>query len=137
MAVRSDLRNQGLGATLFQALVDIVSQERPGADYLLLEVDDDRRGDSADQLIARRRIGFYRRLGAKLLTNVDYLFPSHNGPPVPMRLMAYEFHQGKPISKTAIGAAMGAIFTVVHGRSANDPLLRSIIGALPSTAILE
>lgn len=137
MAVRSDLRNQGLGATLFQALVDIVSQERPGADYLLLEVDDDRRGDSADQLIARRRIGFYRRLGAKLLTNVHYLFPSHNGPPVPMRLMAYEFHQGKPISKSAIGAAMGAIFTVVHGRSANDPLLLSIIGALPSTAILE
>jgi GNAT superfamily N-acetyltransferase len=137
MAVRSDLRNQGLGARLFRALVDVVSDERPGTRHLFLEVDDDRRGDTADQFVARRRIEFYRRLGVKLLTNVHYLFPSHNAPPVPMRLMVYEFRQGTSPSQAAIRSAIRAIFTVVHGRSMTDPLLRSIIGTLPPTPVVE
>ena len=136
MAVRPDLRNRALGSTLFRALIGIMSEERPGADCLILEVDDDRRGDDDARLMAGRRIRFYQRLGAKLLANVDYLFPSHHGPAVPMRLMVYRLHDEATLSRAALGAAIGVIFTSIHGRAKKDDLLRRITEQLPSELVL-
>jgi len=137
MAVRADLRSLGLGSKLFQELVKIAHRERPAAGYLILEVDDDRadpvRVDSAN----RGRIEFYRRLGAQLLSNADYLFPSPTGLGVPMRLMVYRLCPGSRLSRETIRATVENIFREIHGREKNDTLLRSILDQLPSQLIFE
>ena len=136
MAVHADLRGLGLGSLLFRELVKISSRER-AAGYLILEVDGDR-GDSAHVDSAnRRRVEFYRRLGAQLVANADYLFPSPTGPGVPMRLMVYRLRPETKLSPETVRASVENIFREIHGRGKDDLLLRSIIEHLPSYLILE
>ena len=78
MGVRLDLRGRGVGSTLFRELVKITSRERPAAGYLIFEVDDDREDFSHADSVNHRRIDFYHRLGAQLLSNANYFFPKPN-----------------------------------------------------------
>lgn len=137
MAVRADLRNRGLGSMLFQEVAKTASRERPAASFLFFEVDDDRGGSDAARSINRRRIEFYRRLGAKLLVNADYVFPSSTGAGVPMRLMVYRLRPETELLQESVGRAVENIFREVHGRGKDDTLLRSIVEHLPSRLILE
>lgn len=137
MAVRADLRGRGLGSVLFQRLVKIASRERPAAGFLIFEVDDDRRDSAQVDSINRRRIEFYHRLGAQLLSNADYLFPAPGGPGVPMRLMIYRLRPETKLSQETIRTAIENIFREIHGREKDDQLLRSIVDRLPARLILE
>jgi len=137
MAVRADLRNRGLGSMLFQEVVKTASRERPAASFLFFEVDDDRGVGDAAPSINRRRIEFYRRLGAKLLVNAEYVFPSSTGSGVPMRLMVYRLRPETELLQISVGRAVENIFREVHGRGKDDTLLRSIVDHLPSRLIME
>ncbi|MGE5305128.1 MAG: GNAT family N-acetyltransferase [Alphaproteobacteria bacterium] len=137
MAVRAELRNRGLGSALFREVTKTASQERPAASFLFFEVDDDRGGRDAARSINRRRIEFYRRLGAKLLVNAEYVFPSSSGAGVPMRLMVFRLRPEIELSQELVGTAVENIFREVHGRDKDDALLRSIVDHLPSRLILE
>lgn len=129
MAVRSDLRGRGLGSGLFRGILDIAANRN--ADWLLLEVDDDRHGTSNEVRTNKRRIAFYGRLGAQLLTNVQYWFPSPAGPPLPMRLMARALRAQSRLSPDYLCQAVEEIFSNVHGRSRDDELLRRFRSSLP------
>jgi len=137
VAVRADLRNRGLGSMLFQEVVKTASRERPAASFLFFEVDDDRGVGDAAPSINRRRIEFYRRLGAKLLVNAEYVFPSSTGSGVPMRLMVYRLRPETELLQISVGRAVENIFREVHGRGKDDTLLRSIVDHLPSRLIME
>ena len=63
-AIRTDLRGRGLGSDLFREIVQLAARENPSPDWLFLEVDDDREGDSQHRAVCTRRISFYRRMGA-------------------------------------------------------------------------
>ena len=136
MAVRADLRGLGLGSLLFQKLVKI-SRQRAAAGYLIFEVDDDRGDPAHVDSVNRRRIEFYRRLGAQLVANANYLFPSPSGPGVPMRLMVYRLSPETKLTQEAVRASVENIFREIHGRDRNDTLLRSIVDRLPLYLILE
>ena len=137
MATSPDERGRGLGSALFRGLLKIVTQERPAAGCLIFEVDD--AGDELEPAgaINQRRIEFYRRLGARLLANLDYLFPSPNGPAVPMRLMVCCLRDDVRVSQETMGSAIEEIFVAIHGRAKSDPLLRSIVDHLPSELLLQ
>ena len=137
MAVRADLRNRGLGSALFHEVTKTASRERPAAAFLFFEVDDDRGVRDAARSINRRRIELYRRLGAKLLVNAEYVFPSLTGAGVPMRLMVYRLRPEIELLQESVGSAVENIFREVHGRGKNDTLLRSIVDHLPSRLIME
>ena len=137
MVVRADFRNRGLGSVLFQEVAKTASRERPAASFLFFEVDDDRGIGDADRSVNRRRIEFYRRLGAKLLVNADYVFPSSSGAGVPMRLMVYRLWLETELLQESVGRAVENIFREVHGRGKDDTLLRSIVDHLPPRLILE
>lgn len=123
IAIDAERRNQGLGSAFFRALVELVSREKPSADWLILEVDDDREGSEKSRATSGRRIEFYRRLGAQLLTNLPYRFPCAHGNFLPMRLMAYRLRPGATLSVGDITAAIEDTFLHVHGRNSGDELL--------------
>ncbi len=131
MAVHKDARGKGIGSKLFRALTDVARRERPAADWVLLEVDDDRVASGPVADTNRRRIAFYRRLGCYLLANVPYQFPSTRGAPVPMRLMGCPLRPGAKLSPSLLQGALRKVFGVIHNREANDALLRWILDRLP------
>lgn len=126
MAVAPHQRGQGLGSSLFRAIVDVAWQHH--AEWLLLEVDDDH---ARDQAIQRKRIEFYRRLGARLLLNVPYRFPSAFGEPVPMQLMACPLVPGAELPAEYLDSVVTKIFLKIHGRGGSDPLLLQFRRDLP------
>ena len=130
-AIRSDLRGQGLGSDLFREIARLASEHAPPLDWLLFEVDDDRGEDPDRQVASERRIAFYNRLGARLLQNVSYRFPSAFGEPVPMRLMAYRLRQAAILTPEMLRRAVADVFAHIHGRTTDDPLLQRFSEALP------
>jgi len=96
LAIVSERRGQGLGAALYCEIVARV--QRAGARVLFLEVEDPAQATTAQQAaLALRRIGFYRRLGARLLGGIYYL--QHVGahqPEIPMHLMAHTWPAATP-----------------------------------------
>lgn len=123
IAIDAERRNQGLGSAFFRALVELISREKPGADWLILEVDDDREGPEESRATSRRRMEFYRRLGARLLANLPYRFPCADGNFLPMRLMAHRLRLGAALSVADISAAIEDTFLHIHGRNSGDELL--------------
>jgi ribosomal protein S18 acetylase RimI-like enzyme len=121
-AIRADLRGRGLGGELFREIVNVAKKH--DLDWMLLEVDDDREGALQHKRLCARRIEFYRRLGAKLLQNVPYKFPSAFAEPLPMRLMAYQLGAGAVLSRNTLNQIVGEVFMSIHGRGDDDGLLR-------------
>jgi GNAT superfamily N-acetyltransferase len=137
MGVRRDLQGQGIGSAFFRMLVDIAHREEPTANWLMIEVDDDREGIDRERETNRRRIAFYRRLGAQLLENMPYRFPSTAGNPVPMRLMVFRLRPEATLSPAVLRLAIEDIFLRIHGRDAGDPLLGWIVAQEPAALRLE
>ena len=123
-AIRSDLRGRGMGSQLFREILQIVSTQSPTCDWLLFEVDDDYEGDPQREADCIRRVRFYRRLGARVLENVAYKFPSASVAPIRMRLMAVQLPQGAGLSADDLKHAVREIFVEIHGRRHDDGLLR-------------
>ena len=66
LAVIPSRRDQGLGARIYR---QIIAEYAAGCTALVFDVEiPELAGDGAEQALRARRIGFYRRLGAKLLT---------------------------------------------------------------------
>jgi hypothetical protein len=116
---------------LFREIAGLAANQNPPLDWLLLEVDDDREGDAQHRAICARRISFYRRLGARLLENVPYRFPSAFVSPVPMRLMVYGLRPNVTLSADDLKRAVADIFLNVHGRGEDDELLHWFHRNLP------
>jgi GNAT superfamily N-acetyltransferase len=88
MATPPEVRGRGIGSALYRHVAD--SARAAGADCLLLEVE--MPAHAADARLAERRIGFYRRLGARLLTGIHYVQSvGPHQPSVEMHLMAHPF----------------------------------------------
>lgn len=130
-AIRSDLRARGLGTNLLREIVHTVSEQSAKPDWLLFEVDDDYEGDAQREANCKRRVEFYRRLGARVLQNVPYKFPSAFGEPIRMRLMAYEIRSGAMLTADHLKNAVRAVFLNIHGRGSDDSLLRWFEQNLP------
>jgi GNAT superfamily N-acetyltransferase len=89
--VAAERRGQGVGGRLWSALcADLAAR---GSTRLLFDVEDpdDPTADAHEAEERRRRVVFYRRLGADLVDVASYAPPHHGEPgtlPIPLRLMA-------------------------------------------------
>lgn len=136
-AIRSNLRGQGLGSQLFREIVQMVSMQSPAPDWLLFEVDDDYEGDPEREAECKRRVQFYRRLGARVLENVLYKFPSAFAEPIHMRLMAYGLHEDVSLTSSDLKRVVADVFSDIHGRQSDDRLLRWFQQNLPDHVELK
>jgi GNAT superfamily N-acetyltransferase len=96
LATKPGLRGRGLGAEIYAALRARSAAE--GCDALIFEVErpDLAETDEARQF-AERRIGFYTRLGARLLTGIEYWqWVGPHQPPVSMRVMVHPVAERAP-----------------------------------------
>ena len=73
-AVIAEQRGKGLGGVFFQGLVEIITGLNK---TLLLEVEDPAFGD--DSIQKTKRIQFYLKNGAALITNYNYILPDLDG----------------------------------------------------------
>jgi len=132
-AIRSDLRGRGLGRDLFREIVQATSNQDSKPDWLLFEVDDDYEGDPQREAECKRRVQFYRRLGARVLENVPYKFPSAFAEPIRMRLMAYPLRSRVALAANDLKRIVAEVFLNIHGRGNDDDLLRWFQENLPNT----
>ncbi len=130
-AIRADLRGKGLGSRLFREIVEMASRQTSQPDWLLFEVDDEYEGDPQRETDCRRRVEFYRRLGARVLENVPYRFPSAFAEPIRMRLMDYRLHSAAKMTGEDLRQAVREVFLNIHGRGRDDALLRWFEESLP------
>lgn len=88
LAVQPALRSGGMGAQIYRSIL-----ERLPRDFVMLIFDveiPEHLSDPAAQALARRRIGFYRRLGARVLGGIRYRQQAADWhDPVPLHLMIH------------------------------------------------
>jgi GNAT superfamily N-acetyltransferase len=95
IAIHAELRSQGYGRWLLRDVVQQVKRDgvrRSGFPYLGVVLEVERPGEAAnadDKAIRERRIGWYRRNGAKLFADVDLITPpaAHDLPPMHYHVM--------------------------------------------------
>jgi len=136
-AIRSDLRGKGLGSKLFREIVQFAKKQNSQPDWLLFEVDDDYEGNPEREAECIRRVAFYRRLGARVLENVPYKFPSVFTSPIRMRLMACKLHPNTKLEPDDLKHAVREIFLNIHGRASDDKLLHWFEQSAPETIELS
>jgi len=96
LAVNPAARDRGLGSAFYREIAR--RAEVAGCRALIFEVEiPERAADEAQRRLAQRRIGFYRRLGARLLGGIHYLQSvGWHLPPTPMHIMAHGFSPLEP-----------------------------------------
>ncbi len=97
LAVTPEMRGQGLGTCLYQMVCEQVFRR---AEILIFEVEMPERAHTPEERQwCERRIRFYQRNGAQLLTGIHYLqtVGAHQ-PPLPMHLIAHS-HTGMSASQ--------------------------------------
>lgn len=127
MAVKKSYRSQGIGTSFLRNIFQLSGVNDKG---FILEVEDPRYGDKE---IRHRRVKFYKRNGAKELSNVKYMVPPLEGDtPTKMIIMVLFSQHKDKMSGKLVKKLLLQIYEELYGRSQNDPLLNSFIHTIPS-----
>ena len=131
MAVDERCRGEGLGGRLYETARSMAA-DRP----LIVEVESDREA-VPDRALRARRIGFYRRLGCRRVTGLDYILPlpGEGDPPV-LDLLIDNFAAGSVPAETLAGW-LNEIYAGVYGCGTDDPRLKAMIDTLPPNIALS
>ena len=91
LAVDPEIRNSGVGSFCYKAAADMVKSD--GADFMFFEVEEPELMETVEtRNLARRRIGFYRRNGARMLTGIDnWAQAAPHQPFIRMHIMVHPF----------------------------------------------
>lgn len=94
-AVRPQMRGHGLGAQIYQCLLKRLD---PRVRALIFDLEDPAEMDIPEAAaLAERRIGFYRRQGARLLGGIEYMqYVGPHQPPLPLLLMVHPTREISP-----------------------------------------
>jgi len=129
LAVDQRLHNRGIGGQLFRFVVEFVT-DHTSAGALVWEIEAPEQGDPMH--IHNRRIRFYERLGAQVVTLAStYRMPDGNsgGGTIPLRLMWYPLHgRTAPPAKPEVASWIKDIYDLVYPGS--DALAAQLIAEL-------
>jgi hypothetical protein len=112
---------------MVQAVAEVMKTP-PGA--LLLEVESDRMEGAERELRARRK-GFYRTLGAREITGLQWIMPPQGDVlPPPMEMLVMGLAEGS-VSREQLRAWLRGIYVEVYGQGAEDERIGSMLANLP------
>jgi hypothetical protein len=131
MAVRTGLRDAGIGSKLYRAARD----ERGRSFPLLIEVDSPQQA-SSDRAVRIRRVNFYRRLGARRIVGLAYLLPlpSPTGPPA-MELMVDDW-VGAAVERATLRGWLQELYSEVYGQPSDDARILAMLAPLGGEALV-
>lgn len=106
LATVPELRSQGIGAALYGEVVRRVRADCPSARGMVIEVESPREVSTEDPEMALRRIGFYKRQGARVLSGIEYWqsVPGHRA--IRMCLMVHAFGEMSPAEGLELAQAV-------------------------------
>lgn len=130
MAVATNLRRRGVGEALFgQAYRYGLQRDRER--LCLLEVDQTGNRVSANNN-AEDRVRFYRRLGCRLVSGLNYLLPLEaNGAPPPQMLLTYRLPPLESVGKDTVREWLSTIYRDIYGKPVSDPRIGTMVSNLP------
>jgi GNAT superfamily N-acetyltransferase len=126
MATDTTFRNKGIGAkfvkNLLSELKDDISKE-----HIILEVENPKHGDNKEN--RKRRIEFYKRLGAREIKNVRYVLPplSGNTPTKMMLMILSKSNNKRTIDGNLVKRLITQIYRELYNRGKTDIFLNSFI----------
>ncbi len=122
-AVAPWARGAGVGAQLFQASREMAGLQR----VALVEVDADRGGEEQ-----ARRLNFYRRLGCRRISGLEYLLPLDAfGTPPPMWMLALAQPEVRTLEVSLLERWLRSLYEDVYAKRLDDPRLAQMIDPLP------
>lgn len=132
-AVHKKYRNKAIGTHFFLFLSNLTYNSNK---YLIIEVENFLNGTSTSDRI--KRINFYLKNGAYILSDVKYVLPSLDETEnTEMLLMISPNYNSEFISKKKIEKIINILYTDLYMKKEDDDLLLSIINHLPSNIKLN
>ena len=123
VATEKIFRGQGIGTEFIKYILNQKSLNRR---HLIIEVEQPVASNQNEY--QNQRINFYKKFGAKLLKNVNYILPPLQGNIfTEMQLMIMSEYPFKIIDSTRIKTLIKQIYEEVYGRSEDDHYLNLFI----------
>lgn len=133
MAVEKNHRNKGVGSKLFNHTCEFAFDKlKDDNSLIILEVEDPKHGNNPEENILRkRRIELYHRLGAKIIEKIKYFLPplSEKKPTI-MIIMALSKNNLKKINKEYLVEILTTIYSNIYNRGTDDKYLNQMINTI-------
>ncbi|MGB7883279.1 MAG: GNAT family N-acetyltransferase [Nitrososphaeraceae archaeon] len=137
MAVITNFRRRGIGRSLFEFIHEDLNRLIPENIGMLLEVPMENVFDSDEQLIRKKRIQFYSRLGVKVLKGVDYLLPLQRDKGIEeMYLMIKPSKNVTSMTKESLADFIHSVYVNVYDYKETDLLTKTVTN-LPEIVEIE
>jgi len=133
VAVSEHQRGSGIGTLFMQYLIQSYNQTNK---QMILEVEDPRDGKNLEE--RRRRVNFYRGLGAKCLKGVHYILPALDGTTsTTMILMIFTHENISAMPRSEVEKLLLDLYDQVYNKNARNPLVLDVIQRLPKIIKLQ
>ena len=127
LAIKNNCRGLEFGTQFFQFLVQMTIKNKQ---FLLLEAEHFQFGSNKEQ--RKKRIQFYIRNGAYLLSNITYILPSLDGTAsTEMVLMIAPKPPREILEKESIKDLIQRLYLEIYEKESNDPVLISLLDKIP------
>jgi GNAT superfamily N-acetyltransferase len=137
MAVITNFRRRGIGRSLFEFTNEELNRLIPENIGMLLEVPMENVFDSDEQLIRKKRIQFYSRLGVRVLKGVDYLLPlQRDKDKEEMYLMLKPSKNVTSMTKESVADFIHSVYVNVYDYKETDLLTKTVTN-LPEIVEIE
>ena len=132
MAVAAEVRDRGIGGRLMDAVLAELAREHPSRAGLLLEVESPDGRPDDDRPQRERRIAFYERHGARVLTAAPaYRVPSTTGPEaLPFLLMWCPVALSGDLSADQLHDIVRAVLVAGHDLRPGDAFIEAVLADL-------
>ncbi|MGK7902345.1 MAG: GNAT family N-acetyltransferase [Hormoscilla sp.] len=124
IATKESYRGRGMGTAFMNAICKLL---RDNKKFMLIEVENPEYGSEREE--KRRRVGFYRRVGAQVMQGVRHVLPPLDGSGIPteMLLMVFPEYGNGAIAARVVKDLLTKFYQEMHNGGLDNPVLNDLI----------